>query len=82
MLERRGPAVRVSGEERDFILRVRKGPLEDEYSIENLLAIAQRRLDQVQLKLRTRDWRYPEYGDWRYLDRWLVRVRRAFFAAE
>ena len=82
LVERRGPQVRVTGAEQEFILRVRTGPLEGEFSIDNLRAIANQRLAVVREKLRTRDWRFPEHGDWAYLDRWLVAVRREFFGSE
>merc|ERR1711907_422978 len=74
LLQRQGPKVRVEGETRDFILRIRRGPLEGEFSREALLERGWSEVRDIKQQLLQRKWRYPEAGQWRFLDWWICCV--------
>ena len=69
------PPLRPQGEERDFIMRIRMGPLEGELSEQNLLHIADKRLHKLNEDLLARESRFPEIGDRAFLLDWSLEVR-------
>jgi hypothetical protein len=73
--EGKPPQIQVSGTKRDFILRVRKGPLEGELDRAKLLEDTKSRLHSVQQDLSQRTVRFPEFGDYRFLQDWLMQLR-------
>eukprot|EP00117_Sycon_ciliatum_P035646 scpid38775/ scgid5899/ len=69
-----GPKVQVDGEERDFILRIRTGPMEGEFGYEALLQRAHERFDEIKAALKARTVRLPELGDVQVLREWLLSI--------
>ena len=69
------PPLRPQGEEREFIMRVRMGPLEGDLSEQSLLQIADERLAKLEDDLIARERRFPEIGDRQFLLDWSLKVR-------
>ena len=64
------------GPDRDFILAVRTEPMTSSRR-DVMLRLAESELHAVENDLVARTWRYPEMGDARMLDDWLIRLRRS-----
>ena len=75
LLNREPIKVSVEGEERDFILAVRNSNNEGNFTVENLMTRATNHLNQLKESLSNRNWRYPESGDWKFLQNWLLSIR-------
>ncbi|CAH1789226.1 unnamed protein product [Owenia fusiformis] len=58
------PVVKCSGSARDFIMRIRTGPLEGDISRENLYTLAQEKILNMRTSLANRTKRLPENGDY------------------
>lgn len=69
------PVVQCENEDREFILRVRNGPLEGELSKEKLHEEAEQRLQKVREHFLSREKRFKEFGDYRFLQTWLLHIR-------
>ncbi|KAL5460428.1 hypothetical protein EMCRGX_G033875 [Ephydatia muelleri] len=69
------PVIHCSSEQREYILKIRQGPLEGDLSRDVLLAAVRKRLDAVKTTLCLRDTRIREFGDYRFLQTWLLSVR-------
>ena len=67
------PVVRCSsGPDRDFIMKIRTGPLQGDLASDRLYVLAEQRLNATREKLRARPVRMREFGDHKYLEKWLV----------
>ena len=69
------PVIQCSSEQREYILKIRQGPLEGDLSRDILLAAVRKRLDAVKKSLCLRDTRIREFGDYHFLQTWLLSVR-------
>jgi len=72
LLRREPIAVQSEGEEREFIVNVRSGS----FKTYMLKQKAQHMLADIEARLAARTWRYPESGDWRFLQQWVLSIRR------
>ena len=69
------PPLRPSGEEKEFIMRIRKGPLAGDLDKRRLLEIANSKYEKLSEDLTARDSRFPEIGDRKFLLQWSLKVR-------
>ncbi|XP_052084005.1 uncharacterized protein LOC127721312 isoform X1 [Mytilus californianus] len=69
------PPVRCEGETREFIMKIRKDPLEGPLSRENLYKIAKDKFDKLLDDLVSREKRLKENMDYTYVTNWLLSVR-------
>ncbi|ESO91024.1 hypothetical protein LOTGIDRAFT_233515 [Lottia gigantea] len=75
LIQDQPPPIKCQGQIKEFILKIRKDPLEGEISRENLIIEAQRRFDNLNKALVDRDTRLKENTDFRFLANWLKGVR-------
>ena len=69
------PPLRPEGEAREFIMRLRRGPLEGNLSKEKLFELADGRIAKLNEDLVSRSSRFPEIGDRQFLLEWSLKVR-------
>ncbi|XP_013417565.1 uncharacterized protein LOC106178780 isoform X2 [Lingula anatina] len=69
------PPVKCSGHIKDFIMKIRQGPLEGEISREILFKLAEEKLQKLQSAFAGRACRLPEHANTKYLTDWLMRIR-------
>lgn len=76
LLNQKSISVISIGEERDFILNVRQSDGTGDFSIDSLMEKAESKLQFLEKKMADRDWRYPESGNWKFLQQWLYSIRK------
>ncbi|XP_064645366.1 uncharacterized protein LOC135498826 [Lineus longissimus] len=69
------PFVRPGGDDRDFIMNIRRGPLESDISSAKLLEIVEERVDKFYVDMYERKTRLPEFMNYIAMTNWLLEVR-------
>ncbi|XP_061191181.1 uncharacterized protein LOC133199394 [Saccostrea echinata] len=69
------PKVRCSGELRDFIMKIRTKPLENDFDRDVLLTKAKQKVDELFTRLAARKTRLKENMDFNVMTDWLLNVR-------
>merc|ERR1712150_263417 len=75
MIQGQVPTVKCTGEDKDFIMKVRRGPLEGELHRDKLYQLVKEKYNAAKVRLAQRKTRLPENISYDFLLDWMLRVR-------
>ena len=75
MIQGQVPTVKCFGEQRDFIMKIRKGPLDGALHRDQLYTLVKEKFDSAKKSLAQRVYRLPENISYDFLLDWILRVR-------
>ncbi|KAL5019834.1 hypothetical protein ScPMuIL_002726 [Solemya velum] len=75
LLKGQCPPIRCEGEMKDFIMKIRRGPLEGDIEREHLYATTKGKFETFLESMAKRNWRFRENMDYNFITAWLMSVR-------